>query len=806
VPDLLWAGGEYAEVLALSGSTGRVLWFYEPSLVLPANLPPAEDLELSYRVNGTTVGLPVLHTPAGGKPLLLTSFVLDGAPLRRLRGQGPMGPLPPARLVEALEAETGKRVWRFVLDNRWFAERSEHPDLFGPHLSPGKRPLALVVAGEHLVGLDPATGKPAWPPVRIGFVPFGEPRYADLDGDGAPEALLLDRTRGELVVLRLPSGRVLWRRKVLSLGLLDRPTRPNGEPPGEPLVADLDGDGRPEVTVRGETGRVVVLDGVTGKERWAGAKEGSRYGPAPDRFVVGPDLDGDGRPELFVARHVRDRYRDQHLLRVLALSGAGGRVLWQARLPAPQQPEGWPDRPGPPLFWWQRGRDGWPLLVVPGARTFVVEASCGRLAHFLPLPGKQADTDDLLVLATTGERSRVLVTRLDGATGETRWSAGYHLRPEAVRGSLLGLNGGGTTDVLLAFGEGDDKDLLIFDGSTGRLLWQQHLSSWTDRPFDRIGTGKDALVVYRDDAVLVVREGAAGREERHQLRGPGFLGVLGSNPRLIRTRGGPALAMRTHLELLRLDLGGKVQKRLLLRETRGAEVAPADGQRRRSASPGPTAWWTRAADLAPADGQRSSLLVFDGDQLAAVDADTWAVRWRSRVEFPASTRLAQDLPGGRADPETVVLHAGEQDESRLWGVDVKTGDVRWRYQGRGTVLGLARAEGEAAPRVFVEIDQQSTACDQAVPTSPDGSYRWPERGDPPTQLDATDWRPLPFASKFGGEAPPSASGSSPSCSSSCCGRCCCSGAGAPRCCRWGPGRALRAAPPGAEKGSLNRGK
>ncbi|MBI4575074.1 MAG: M48 family metalloprotease [Planctomycetes bacterium] len=199
------------------------------------------------------------------------------------------------------------------------------------------------------------------------FAPTGaaplEVRHGDLDGDGAEEVLAgcfaynngalvdgLDDGRAWLVALA-PDGRRLW-------------SRPLGIWYGgvEPLVADTDGDGRPEVVaathtafgVRFDEGLVVVLDGRDGAVRHGFRLAASALG------VAVADMDARTPPELVIGSA-------DGTVRVTDLDG---------RLRARSPPEEGPVRVLevlPPA-----ARGGWPRVVAEGARRMLFSADLRR--------------------------------------------------------------------------------------------------------------------------------------------------------------------------------------------------------------------------------------------------------------------------------------------------------------------------------------------------------------------------------------------------------------------------------------------
>ena len=348
--DLVFALRELPMLVAISGKDGRWLW-----------ASPKRETGPEPPVPGYVIDQPVQTDVDGdGVPDLIVVVSTNGTDRTTEN-----------RHIAAISGRSGQRLWDHELGVG--AVRSDVA-----LIRRDRRPVLAVAHGTHWLGLDPATGRAAARPFDLPGALGHAPHYADLDGDGEPELIAVcaseTSTKETLTVFSPMTGNPLWTATIRAQ--VGAESVPWQIPVPLPVVGDLDGDGRPELIVPAfgpdddETLGLRVLDGVTGKERWyrdlriAGDKLRS------ERFLNGPDIDGDGKPEVFLATlelkestYVPDRQGNlaTYTVFVEALGGANGAQLWLWLAGFECAGEG--GSLGS-LQWWNPGPDGWPELLV----------------------------------------------------------------------------------------------------------------------------------------------------------------------------------------------------------------------------------------------------------------------------------------------------------------------------------------------------------------------------------------------------------------------------------------------------------
>lgn len=247
-------------------------------------------------------------------------------------------------------------------------------------------------------------GSPKWRYFLRGQVIWSSPALGDLNGDGA-----LDVVVGTGGYWPEPAGRVITALNGRDGSVLWQTATP-ARVVGSPSLADVTGDGKPEVFVVSYGGWLLSYDGATGAERWRKCiTDGGTCGDpniGTKSGVALADVDNDGRIEAVV-------HGEQQLSVFDAASGAleakrgsswGGTVFAPANTPTIAQVNG-QTYIFQPLFGRKNGQD---LLVVEAWRT-------GQPLGAAPWPTARGDQQRTGRIATaTPDRSvtQAFVSRL----------------------------------------------------------------------------------------------------------------------------------------------------------------------------------------------------------------------------------------------------------------------------------------------------------------------------------------------------------------------------------------------------------
>lgn len=278
------------------------------------------------------------------------------------------------------------------------------------------------------------SGKILWKQKLRGEV-LAAPALGDTNGDGKLEVIVGDQA-GRVVALSSDEGKVLWERDCGR-----DPSRTNGVVAGVALY-DVDGNGKLDVIAGGGAGAVYALRGHDGAVLWQ-----SRYDAAlraPPSIV---DVDGDGTPEILVAWSNAE---------IRLLDARSGHTEWRAHM---EQDNG--DSSGLlgaplPLPGPKAG-----ALIVPTARWgrpdgLVVLGHSLRL--FRSVEGRISASPVAMALDPKGPPDAIVGTEMGdvvalNALGERTWLA--HVGGEIEASPLLAdTDGDGTFELIIASNDG----------------------------------------------------------------------------------------------------------------------------------------------------------------------------------------------------------------------------------------------------------------------------------------------------------------------------------------------------------------
>jgi hypothetical protein len=261
---------------------------------------------------------------------------------------------------------------------------------------------------------------------------------ADVDGNGVAE-IFLPTTTGQLVSIS-PTGQLNW----VSNAIVGAPGQPYG---GGPSVADIDGDGIPEILY----GRF-VLNALTGAPKWIGS--GVSAGSPIGYHSFATDLLGDGRQHVIVGGSA---YRPD------------GQLLWE--IPALQR--------GYAAVLKLANRTGAQIAVVAGGAVYLLDSDGSIIWGPVNLGGVPGGAPTIADLDGDGVPdigvAGTFTYRAFRADGSLLWSVPVNDGSGQTGSTSFDFDGDGTADVVYA----DQQYVRIINGATGAVRFYINHSNGT---------------------------------------------------------------------------------------------------------------------------------------------------------------------------------------------------------------------------------------------------------------------------------------------------------------------------------------
>ncbi|MCS6860756.1 MAG: PQQ-binding-like beta-propeller repeat protein [Abditibacteriales bacterium] len=305
----------------------------------------------------------------------------------------------------------------------------------------------VVLAGTSgtVVALSGKDGHPLWQFAAGGSI-AGCPAVADVDGDGSPE-IILGASNRQVYALSARDGRPEWTMKTV------------GGVVASPLIVDVNGNGKLDVVIPCQHGNVYALEGATGRILWT--RELRRPVETP---VLAGDFEGDRSLDL------------------LAVTNTGDATVLDARYGSVKTQRALIEAPTDAPVAVDTNRDGSDEVFLPGATVRALSVRRGVMED-LWFFGAKVSTGLALADLDADGVPEVLVGDSDGRvhavnvfTGKAMWSAQVGDGSAPVRGTpLVGdVNGDHQPEVLALSSKGR---LVTFD-ARGKPLWEiAHVNS-----------------------------------------------------------------------------------------------------------------------------------------------------------------------------------------------------------------------------------------------------------------------------------------------------------------------------------------
>lgn len=365
---------------------------------------------------------------------------------------------------------------------------------------------------------------------------FGNAAIADVDGDGKPE-IVFSCYWGDsnIYVLNAEDGSLLWKRNMggcndaapiiydinndghpcVILGSSCNPVltcfngadgtiiwqTPFGGTDSPPSIADIDGDGKPEILVGDFQGNLNCFTADSGHLKWQVVVDDSSAIEASPALV---DVNNDGHPDIIVCTW---SYAGNHdSTAIYAYDGMTHALLWKNPIPTD---------------WIYHGaafanvmEDGSPDLAVTSydGHVYLLHGPDGSLHWSYPTPGLTYIGDPVTIGDINNDGHLELIYsagygEMDALDrfGNLKWSFFMPQYESSFRGAALAdINNDDTLDVIFACSNGQ---LYALNGSQGNLLWTLNLRADYGDSLFTLEHGPVIASFKQDDTLDIFVEG-----------------------------------------------------------------------------------------------------------------------------------------------------------------------------------------------------------------------------------------------------------------------------------------------------------
>ncbi len=344
---------------------------------------------------------------------------------------------------------------------------------------------------------------------RVGKTPLG-----DLNGDGKLDLVFVVKRTG-LVYALDHTGKQLWITNLTAPVL-------NGFHPELPVLADVTGDGKPNVVLGGSDGKIYVLNGADGKVVWT--YQAINAGRFQYNQPCVADLDGDQRAEIIYG----DERGNVSVLKTPGMFVGDWSSPWPLMCRTPNNNNYFPREY--PIWTYNVGGsieappfaaditgDGKPEIIVGTSGTGILFAldyqakkelwryTAGYQIYRLPAIGDiNGDGKPEIVFNTRNGTMRVLDNQGRTLWYKLLWAGVPPSDPNILYCSptLVDLNKDGKLEILV--GSKELKKFFVFD-YTGKTLWEAPVGSIGENTVavaDITGDGSLDIVMTSEDEVL----------------------------------------------------------------------------------------------------------------------------------------------------------------------------------------------------------------------------------------------------------------------------------------------------------------